>query len=414
MARILLDCTLIDFARQPTGIPRVVLKYIEEGYRWAEETGNEVIPVVPSSEGMWLVRPVPGDDAPARLLALANQSVIFEAASSMQTASDEPPHKIQPGAGDVLFSPAYWHDNDPQLYRGIKASGCKIAILVHDILPIAHKQFYQSPWRYRFSAAVLQALDHADRLYAVSDVTRRDLVDFAQRRGRTMPPIEVAHNGFQNLVSSTVVRRIREGKLPPRTSDPQVRRALAGPAPLLMVGSVEPKKGHIPVIKCLEAMWAAGFERNLLIIGRPGWMEKEMVDYIISSPLYGTRLFWMSGLDDFDLAYFYLHAHALLFASIAEGFGLPMIEAAMLGKPVVVLDTPIAREVLGGHGHYFDDAARLMDTIVRLEDPDHYAAACADMAGFDWPTWRSLVPGVMDGLAELADLPATADVPPFA
>jgi len=45
--RILIDCSHVDFTRQPTGIPRVVLKYIEVGYEWGRRTGIEIIPVTP-------------------------------------------------------------------------------------------------------------------------------------------------------------------------------------------------------------------------------------------------------------------------------------------------------------------------------------------------------------------------------
>lgn len=412
MARILIDCTHIDFARQPTGIPRVVLEYIQEGYRWAEETGNQVVPVVPTAGGIWLCRPVPGQEAPPGLLAMASASESFDKAQAgagrRKRDIGPPPHLITPSAGDVLFSPAYWHDNDPQIYIDIKASGCRIAILVHDILPIARKQFYNSPWRYGFAAAVVQAMGYADRLLCVSGVTLRDLEELATLRGVTMPPAIVAHNGFLNLVSPAVAKRIGEGRLPLHTTDAMAKKALAGVPPLLMVGSIEPKKGHIPVIKCLEAMWAAGYPRDLLIVGRPGWMEKEIVDHITCSPFFGVKLFWLSGLDDFDLAYCYVRSHALIFASIGEGFGLPMVEAAMLGKPVVVLDTPIAREVLGGHGRYFDDAAGLAAALVRLEGEADYAAAREEVASFAWPSWRELAPGVFDDLAAMVDAPMSA------
>ncbi|WP_375428382.1 glycosyltransferase family 4 protein [uncultured Sphingomonas sp.] len=404
MARILIDCTLIDFGRQPTGIPRVVLRYIEEGYRWAEATGHEVIPVVPTANGVWLCRPVPGEDPPAALVAAAAASTAFDKdAKRKRGHAGDPPHLIRPGAGDVLFCPSYWHDNDPQLYRDIKASGCKVVVLVHDVLPIAWKQFYNAPWRYGFAAAVLQAIGYANRLLCVSNVTKTDLEAFAARRGLPLPPTAVAHNGFQPLVSTAVAARILENRLGLHTSDAAARRALAGagPAPLLMVGSVEPKKGHMPVVRCLEAMWAAGYPRDLVIIGRPGWMEKEIVDHIDSSPFKETKLFWLSGLDDFDLAYAYLRSHALVFASIAEGFGLPMIEAAMSGRPVVVLDTPIAREVLGGHGAYFEDAAALVRALLRLEDADVYAAARDELATFAWPAWSRLVPALFDDLIGL-------------
>lgn len=416
MSRILIDCTHIDFRRQPTGIPRVVLKYIEEGYLWAAATGNEVIPVVPTSAGLFLCRPVPGASPPQALTRLAALSIEFEKRAPAHASSrdgsptpdgDEPPHLVELRSGDVLFSPAYWHDNDPRYYIDAKKAGAKVVILVHDILPIAYKQYYRSPWRYSFAAAVLQSFSYADLLLCVSDTTRLAIESFAGRRRCKLPAIEVAYNGFQDLVSPSTIKRMRQGLLTPHTNGATALKALLGDGPLLMVGSIEPKKGHIPVIRTLEAMWAAGYRRDLVIVGRVGWMEGEIVDYIEQSPYRGSKLFWLSDLDDHDLAYAYVRSHALVFASIAEGFGIPMIEASRAGKPVVVLDTAIAREVLGDTGHYFSDAGELVGWLMALEDKTHWQAACDKAAAFQWVTWDECVPRLFEQLVE-ADIYETA------
>lgn len=415
VSRIFIDCSFVDFTRQPTGIPRVVLKYIDEGYRWAESSGYDVIPVVPSTNGIWLVRPVPGAHPPTHLLKLAERSLAFErtteGAKQKQASPDsETPHRFEPGAGDILFSPAYWHDVDPGVYHDLKASGCAIVILVHDILPVSHKRFYNAPWRYHFAAAVLQALRYADGLFCVSETTRNALERFAADRGVPAPPTGVALNGFQPLVSAATATAMAQGRSPLHTRDATALKAFGGEAPLLMVGSIEPKKGHLPVVKCLESMWTCGYTRPLVVIGRPGWMEKEITDYMVNSPFLGSKLFWLNGLDDHDLAFALSKSHALVFSSIAEGFGLPMIEAAAMGKPVIVLETPIAREVLGSHGLYFDDAAALMRRITALEDEHAYLAACADIAGFEWPTWQTLVPELFDELVAGFACPAPVTV----
>lgn len=66
-SRILIDCSFIDFVKQPTGIPRTVLKYIEVGYGWGGKAGIEVIPIVPTREGVFICRPLPGRAPPTAL-----------------------------------------------------------------------------------------------------------------------------------------------------------------------------------------------------------------------------------------------------------------------------------------------------------------------------------------------------------
>lgn len=411
MPRVLIDCSYIDFARQPTGIPRVVLKYIEVGYDWGRERGVEVVPVVPSAEGLFLCRPVPGANAPPDLAEKAERSWLMPRGQGRAPrGSGLISPGIEPGPGDILFAPSYWHDVDPAIYRAIRRKGARIAILVHDILPVEHPAFYQSPWRYRFEANLIHAIRGSDALFCVSRTTRRAVEAFADRRGLTPPPVVTAYNGFDPLVSRRHAAQIRAGKIEPRITDGEAVRVLKDRQPLLMVGSIEPKKGHIPVLQCLEAMWAAGYERELVIIGRPGWLECEVVEFIEGSPFHGRRLFWLSGIDDFDLAYAYIGCRALIFASLAEGFGIPMIEASHFGKPVIVYDTPIAREVLAGVGRFFGDAASLVRALLELEMAETYSALRAAAERFTWPTWDEYSPAVFDELMKLLDGRTLADV----
>ena len=82
--------------------------------------------------------------------------------------------------------------------------------------------------------------------------------------------------------------------------------------------------------------------------------------------------------DDDELSFLYDHAAALIFPSYAEGFGLPIVEAARRGRPVICSDIPVFREVGGAGALYFrvNDARALAETIAdfldgrRAADPD--------------------------------------------
>src|SRR5215471_19374432 len=427
--RILVDCSKVDFARQPTGIPRVVLKYIEVGYEWGRRTGVEVIPVVPMESGLFLQRPVPGRGPPPDLMRLANgkqtmsgptgrvelarattsylthvvHHMLFLAAAlvpatgvvvfakwldrsvrrnlktyvrSIETSANKDV-RIYPRAGDVLFTPAYWHDVDPDIYRNVRAQGAKIVVLVHDILPIIFDRFYPAPWCYEFKANVTAAFTYADALFCVSEFTRSVLIEFGTRQKQRVPPVVTAYNGFEPLVEREIFETSEFKENESFLRRKHVDAAFGGPLrPFIMIGSIEPKKGHIPTIKCFEAIWRAGHPRNLVIIGRRGWEDQPIVDAIERSAYYYEKLFWFSNFDDFELAQAYTRSHALIFSSFGEGFGIPMIEASYFAKPTIVFDTPIAREVLGLLGLYFTDGESLVDRIIELEDRARYEAAC--------------------------------------
>lgn len=150
-------------------------------------------------------------------------------------------------------------------------------------------------------------------------------------------------------------------------------------------------------------MWRAGQPRSLVIVGRRGWVDVDIVRTIEASPYYGDKLFWFSDIDDVDLGFAYEHCHALIFSSIAEGFGIPMIEAASYGKPAIAYDTPIAREVLGQHGRFFSDSRSFVDRIVELESAEAYEAASAEALAICWPSWDRYTPKVFDQLRAWAE-----------
>lgn len=457
--RILIDCSHVDFSRQPTGIPRVVLKYIEVGYEWGRRTGIKVIPVVPAHSGVFICRPVPGRNPPQDLVLAAmgktdaEQSLAPVLAGSLlsyvadiahhslylgaavvpltpikasskwldfrfvQKAKDAAkrmersviePLRIDPRPGDIFFTPAYWHDIDPEIYRKIRAAGAKVVVLVHDLLPISFDRFYPAPWCYEFKENVKAAFSYADAFFCVSNSTRSALIEFGTRQKQKMPPVMTAYNGFDPLVEQETLKGTEFSEKHPLLLRTEVERAFGSPVrPFVMVGSIEPKKGHLPTIKCFEAIWRAGHARNLVIIGRRGWLEQPIVDAIERSAYYREKLFWFSDFDDFDLALAYSRSHALIFSSFGEGFGLPMVEASYFGKPTIVLDTPIAREVLGASGLYFKNAETLIDRIIELEDRVRYEAACETASALSWVSWDEYTPRVLDELAKVTANPKT-------
>jgi glycosyltransferase involved in cell wall biosynthesis len=442
--RILIDCSYINFRAQPSGVPRVVSSYVEWGYRWGEAKGIEVIPVVPRVRGLYVVRPprgvppaYPTDRAVARNVAkgvhavgklaygvgrvaraivrkalhftanrfdgLARNSIFYRIDERLSDLSRRTflyvadraphPHRIALQKGDILFCPSYWHDVDPAIYRRIHAQGCVIVVLVHDLLPITLAEYYQYPWREEFRTNLLQALDQASAFVCVSEVTRQALIKFARDCGK-VGNVVTAHNGYQPIGTSEPTPRSQR-----LDSLFESKRR-----PLLMVGSIEPKKGHARVLDALERKWSSGYDRPLAIAGRPGWLASDIVQRIRHSPFFQKKLFWFDDFNDDDLSFAYARCHALIFASLAEGFGLPLIEASMASKPSIVLRTAIAEEILGDFGVFFDDAPDALSVAVdRLEDAAAYRKVQDHLSSFTWPGWRESVAAVFDRLVACKD-----------
>jgi glycosyltransferase involved in cell wall biosynthesis len=132
-----------------------------------------------------------------------------------------------------------------------------------------------------------------------------------------------------------------------------------------MVGTVEPRKGHHQALLAMEHLWAAGENLGLVICGRQGWMVDSIAKRLRSHRELGRRLFWMDQTTDEALMELYSIASGILMASEGEGFGLPLVEAACHGLPIITRDLAVFREVAGEHAFYFSstDSTHLAGAI---------------------------------------------------
>ena len=121
----------------------------------------------------------------------------------------------------------------------------------------------------------------------------------------------------------------------------------------LMVGTIEPRKGHAQILAAFEDLWANEVDVSLVIVGKNGWMVEELVNKLSRHSELGRRLFWLKGISDEYLEEVYAASTCLIAASEGEGFGLPLIEAAQYGLPIIVRDIPVFREVAGEYAFYF-------------------------------------------------------------
>lgn len=156
----------------------------------------------------------------------------------------------------------------------------------------------------------------------------------------------------------------------------------------LMVGTVEPRKGHSQVLGAFDVLWNKGAKINLVIVGNEGWMVDDVAKRIRTHAEYGKRLLWLEDADDGCLRKLYRNCSVLIAASEGEGFGLPLVEAARYGLPVIARDIPVFREVTGGHAFYFraagpsDLAAFMEEWLVFYEAGGHPGPG-----GVPWVTW---------------------------
>ena len=146
-----------------------------------------------------------------------------------------------------------------------------------------------------------------------------------------------------------------------------MRAALDNEAPtFLMVGTIEPRKGYAEVLEAFDQLWAAGHAMNLVVVGKAGWMVDDTLARFQSHVRLGEDFFWLDAASDECLEDMYQCATCLIAASKGEGFGLPLIEAARHGVPMIVRELPVFREVAGESAYYFGgpESAGLAESVL--------------------------------------------------
>lgn len=267
----------------------------------------------------------------------------------------------------------------------LRQQGVGVHFVVYDLLPVLHPEFFSGEIDPRFLHWLQTVVAVADGISCISqavahDVERWVASDAAPPRD-TPPRIGWFHLGAElDARPPATVTYLETQPLPPHL----------GTRPcLLMVGTIEPRKGHQQALDAFERLWADGADIDLVVIGRPGWNVKPLSVRMRNHPEAGKRLHWLDNADDATLRRAYAAASGLLAASWAEGFGLPLIEAAHYQLPVLARDLPVFREIAGEHAWYFhaDTPEALAVAVaewVELWKSGHAPAS----DGMPWLTWE--------------------------
>ena len=140
-------------------------------------------------------------------------------------------------------------------------------------------------------------------------------------------------------------------------------------SPYLMVATFDPRKNHHYLLDAFDLIWLTRKDLRLCLIGRVGSLCEDVVTRIRTHPAYGKQLFAFHDIKDSDLQHCYKSCRGVIFPSIVEGFGLPIVESLWFGKKTFASDTPIHREVGKSDCVYFDlrNPQSLVDEIAKWE-----------------------------------------------
>jgi glycosyltransferase involved in cell wall biosynthesis len=225
--------------------------------------------------------------------------------------------------------------------------GAAVYVVTYDLLPATHPHWFP-PSEQPIFEKWLETIKEFDGAISISHATSDALKGWMKGspRSRDQPfRFGVAHIGA-DIEASVPTRGL------PLDAN-QVLQKLKGSVTFLMVGTVEPRKGHAQALEAFELLWQEGHDCQLVIVGKSGWNVEQLVSKLINHKELGLRLFWLQGISDEYLSLIYESASCLLAASEAEGFGLPLIEAAKYGLPILARDIVVFKEIGQSNVSYF-------------------------------------------------------------
>jgi len=297
--------------------------------------------------------------------------------------ADEP---IDFAPGDVFFGldlQPHVQVSHKGFYQELRRQGVRVLFVVYDLLCVQMPEYFHPGSAEGFSQW-LDVVTENDGALCISQATSLALDEWIKEHHPQTP--RTCKTDWFHIGADMENSNPTQG-LPPEAD--AVLRQIKGGVSFLMVGTLEPRKGHAQVLTAFEQLWGKGESIQLVIVGKEGWMVEKLAKTLRVHPELGRRLFWLEGISDEYLEKIYAASSCLIAASYGEGFGLPLIEAAQQKLPIMARDIPVFREVAGEHAYYFEAetadglAEAIKSWLSRYGEGIHPKSA--DMP---WLTWK--------------------------
>ncbi len=236
------------------------------------------------------------------------------------------------------LSPDIFHGLSHELPAGIENTNVKTVVTMHDLIFMRYPEFYKAVDIKIYKRKFKQACDVADKVIAISEQTKSDLIEFF---GTRPEKIKVIYQGcnpayFQHVSDVKKSRTLDKYNLPDNF--------------MLSVGTIEERKNLMGI---LEAMSLSQTTLALVVVGRPTEYIEKCKAFITANGL-GNKVHFFHNIDFNDLPAFYQLAKFMIYPSFFEGFGLPVLEAQASGCPVITSNISSMPEAGGDAAKYVD------------------------------------------------------------
>ena len=243
------------------------------------------------------------------------------------------------GQDDILLLlDSTWYSDIWPSVKKFRERGKRVVAVIYDLIPITNPQFCDDYLAEVFKQWFIDSLPLIDGYVAISKTVRDDLIQFMAKRLEQRPDerkFDYFYLGGNFKHADKLEQNIRV----------ELQNEFLQRPTYIIVSTIEPRKNHAYLLDAFDRLWEKGADINLFLIGRTGWKVDDFMERLHQHEQYNKRLFHWQDINDRELAYCYTQARALLFPSLAEGFGLPIIESLQNNLPVIASDIPIHKEI---------------------------------------------------------------------
>jgi len=257
----------------------------------------------------------------------------------------------------------------------VRTADVRPVYLVHDLIPITHPEYCRAGEAERHHGRMRTVLETAAGVIGNSQATLDELTYFAASEDLATPPSLAAWLGTDSLPFPKIIR------VPERPT-------------FVVIGTIEARKNHMMLLDIWSRLAArlGNQAPRLLIIGQRGWEADDVFAVLDGNRQLRSHVVELSHCSDEELARNLAEARALLFPSMVEGYGLPLVEALGMGVPVIASDLPVFREIGSNLPTYLSptDSAAWEAAILEYARPDSEARAAqlGRIRDFQAPGWK--------------------------
>ena len=278
-----------------------------------------------------------------------------------------------------------------------KRSGVKVHVMVYDLLPMLRPEWFNPKTTRNFKRWIKWVAVYADSAICISKTVKMELRAWLSVSFGLLPTA---------LSASTIVLGADiDASAPSQGLSANAQSLLARmrhTPTVLMVGTLEPRKGYDQALAAFEQLFEQqGAPLLLVIVGRPGWKTEKLQKRLRAHPQAEKRIFWLEDASDECLTHLYAACSGVLVASRAEGFGLPLIEAALHNKPVLVRDLAVFREINLHEATFFssESATNLATVILAWLQKIQTQSSASQRHSEGLNTWKTAVDQLLISLS---------------